>query len=102
MIAGTCPRCASVTWCNCDSEITGLRADLAAHRRFIEAITQDGTEYGDEWETLIDCGLVVEVPSTQEFRDEWGDDEELMWVLAWSPLADCTDSRRALGVAGEE
>ena len=79
-----CPRC----------EIERLRAELAAHRKYLESITDNGSDYPETMDELIDLGLVVEAPPTQDFIDEWGDDCE-MYVLAWSPLA-----RRALD--GEE
>ena len=75
-------------------EIERLRAEVAAHRKYLESITDNGTDYPETMDELIDLGLVVEAPPTQDFIDEWGDDCE-MYVLAWSPLA-----RRALG--GEE
>jgi len=74
--------------------IERLRAELAAHRKYLESITDNGSDYPETMDELIDLGLVVEAPPTQDFIDEWGDDCE-MYVLAWSPLA-----RRALD--GEE
>ena len=75
-------------------EIDRLTAELAAHRKYLESITDNGSDYPETMDELIDLGLVVEAPPTQDFIDEWGDDCE-MYVLAWSPLA-----RRALD--GEE
>ena len=68
----------------------GLTAEVAAHRKYLESITDNGSDYPETMDELIDLGLVVEAPPTPEFIDEWGDDCK-MYVLAWSPLA-----RRAL------
>ena len=67
-------------------ELRNLRSELAAHRKYIEIITDGGTDYPETMDEMIDLGLVVEAPPTQDFIDEWGDDCE-MYVLAWSPLA---------------
>lgn len=67
-------------------EIEALRDEIAAHRKYLESITDNGSDYPETMDELIDLGLVVEAPPTQDFIDEWGDDCE-MYVLAWSPLA---------------
>ena len=70
--------------------ISDLRSQLAAHRKYLEFITDDGTDYpADTMEDLIDLGLIVEAPPTPDFIEERGDDCE-MYVLAWSPLAPLT------------
>jgi len=67
-------------------EINRLTAELANHRKFMELITDNGSDYPETMDEMIDLGLVVEAPPSQDFIDEWGDDCE-MYVLAWSPLA---------------
>jgi chromosome segregation ATPase len=64
------------------SEIEELGAELNNHRQFVSWLTDEGTEYGDEWEALLEAGLIVEVKPTDEFIDEWGDDCP-MYVLVW-------------------
>ena len=64
------------------SYLTRLHEELKAHRKYLETVTDNGTDYGEDWDVLQDLGLIKTAPPTQEFIDEWGDDAE-MWVLAW-------------------
>ena len=66
--------------------VEALIDELEKHRRYIDRITDGGTDYPEDFDVLWDLGLIVEVEPTPEFIDEWGDDVG-MWVLAWSDLA---------------
>jgi len=59
-----------------------LRAELKAHRGYLEEVTNNGTDYNENWDALMAHGLIVKAPPTQDFIDEWGDECD-MWVLAW-------------------
>jgi hypothetical protein len=52
-------------------------------REVWEGYSVDGFDWQDEME---ERGILVKVPSTKEFIDEWGEDAQ-MYALAWSPLA---------------
>jgi hypothetical protein len=60
--------------------------ELGKHRCYLNRITDGGMSYPEDFDYLMQLGLVVEVKPTQEYIDEWGADAD-MWVLAWSPLA---------------
>jgi hypothetical protein len=101
-----CPRCRrdpnegmAVSVANeCDrltAENERLKEELEAHRKHLEEITSNGTEYDENWDLLMKLGLIVEAPPTQDFIDEWGD-ESGMWVLAWGELGREEIARRAL------
>ena len=97
------PECADAEWSDiADSfdpwecvrsaadKLDRLERELVAHRKYIESITDNGTDYPDSFDEMLDLGLIVAVPPTPEFIEEWGDADEML-VLACSPLA-----RRAL------
>ncbi len=63
-------------------EVDRLTIENCRLRAFVEDLTDYGTVYGDEWDLLHKHKLVVNVPPTQDFIDEWGDDSE-MWALSW-------------------
>jgi DNA repair exonuclease SbcCD ATPase subunit len=64
------------------AKVEELERELASHRQFLERLTDNGTNYPETFDDLVELGLVVSVPPTPEFIDEWGDDAE-MYVLAW-------------------
>ena len=56
--------------------------------QFFEAVFSDEWDIadgGDLQDTAEALGLLVRVPADEQFRDEWGADEMLVW--SWHPLA---------------
>lgn len=50
--------------------------------------TWDGgdIDWGCFQDEMVKAGFFVEVPASEEFKEEW--DADTMFVLAWSPLAE--------------
>jgi len=74
-------------------KVEELERELASHRQFLERLTDNGTNYQETFDDLVELGLVVSVPPTPEFIDEWGEDSE-MYVLAWKAGEFEKESRR--------
>jgi hypothetical protein len=70
-----------------------MEAEVERLRKFVESLLHrswgyvyaDCSDIQDEAEKL---GLIVKVPPDEEFKKEYGDDCEYMYVVAWSPLTD--------------
>ena len=62
-------------------------AEIKRLRTFIESEHPPVYGYGESFDLLKQMGIVVEVPSDDVFREEWGEDALCMWVFAWHPLA---------------
>lgn len=43
--------------------------------------------YGEAQDMLEELGLLVSVPADKEFKEEWGEDAQTMYVWEWSPSA---------------
>jgi len=74
-----------------DEEVPGLRSELAtvkAERDILRSVLQElcpaGEGFTEDFDLLVDHGLLVEVPADEEFKAEWGDDCSM---LTWSWLA---------------
>ncbi len=66
-----------------DSEATRIKDALEALTQLTwEGLDIDG---GDFHEVMVKYGLFVEVPASDEFREEW--DSDTMFVLAWDHRA---------------
>lgn len=57
------------------------------NERLRKALEETNDGFGEDFDYFVKVGLLVEVPSNEAFRDEWGDDADTMWVWAWHPLA---------------
>jgi len=85
----------------------GMNAEqeLNAHRKYLEAITDGGRDYPEDFDILVDLGLVVPVKASLDFLLEWGD--TTMYVLAWDachfdPPVDMTEEELEAEYAAKE
>ena len=60
-----------------------IYSELIAHRKFLEQACPTGDGFCEDFDILLDLGLIVEVKPTQEFMEEWGDDCP-MYVYKWN------------------
>lgn len=68
-------------------EIAHIAREIERLRAFLMRICPVEEGFTEHFDDLIDAGLLVEVPSDERYRELWGENEETMWVWAWSPLA---------------
>ncbi len=81
----------------CGATSIGFGAELACElmaerdnlRRALEWISSEfnsgtGPTDLDYFDTMVNLGLLVPVPATEEFKDDWG--EDTMYVLSWKAL----------------
>jgi len=66
-------------WC----KISDLLTELEAHRGFLEIACAPEDGFGEDFELLIDQGLIVKAKPTEDFIAEWGDDS-YMYVFTWN------------------
>ncbi len=80
--------------CACGATSIGLGAELACElmadrdnlRLALEWVAEEYQSAGapndiDWFDTMRNLGLLVPVPATEEFKDDWG--EDTMYVLSW-------------------
>ena len=60
--------------------------EVARMRKALEDIFPADDGFTEAFDDLVRHGLLVEVPSDDAYRDQWGD-EDTMYVWAWSSLA---------------
>lgn len=65
-----------------EAERERLREALGWTANQVWEYTLDGGTFQDE---MIERGLMVEVPASERFREEW--DADTMYVMAWWPAA---------------
>lgn len=64
-------------------ELDEAREERDRMRKFLEETRRPTDGFGEEFDRLVALGLLVEVPADDLYREEWGDDEDTMWVWAW-------------------
>lgn len=76
------------------AEIRSLEAERDKLRKMLQWCAEETWEKlaidgGDFQEAMMKAGLFVEVPISEQVREEWGDDwdTDMMFVTSWSPLA---------------
>ena len=64
--------------------------EISKLRSMLQWCAEETWEGGDiDWgyfqDEMVKAGFFVEVPASEEFREEW--ESDTMYVLSWSPLA---------------
>lgn len=73
---------------------------LARLKTVMEELFPPHEGFTEAFDTLRSHRLILQVPADQAFKDEWGEDEEHMWVWAWHHLAPWNEMKAVPGPTG--